>query len=142
MRAPFASTVGIAIVIAPVLNEATVKWRKAGLLPTRLPSVCCASRSARLAAEHLERPVRRLIEQLEQRPRRTAWLALALLPVAHRLDRHADAGGELGLREPGLRADAARIAGVDRRRPLRRNRRRQHALVGFRRRQLQRRLAA
>src|ERR1044071_2501723 len=107
MRAPLASTVGIAIVIAPVLNEATVKWRKAGLLPTRLPSVCCASRSARLAAQHLERHVRRLIEQPEQRTRRPPRLPLALLPVAHRLNRHADAGGELGLRQPGLRADTA-----------------------------------
>ena len=46
-------------------------------------------------AEHREGDLRRLVDHLEQRARRPARRALALLPVAHRLDRHADAGGKL-----------------------------------------------
>src|SRR5258707_6478858 len=61
----------------------------------------------RFPPQHRERDIRRLVEQFEQCPRRTARMALALLPVPHRLDRHADARGEFGLSHAGLRAHTA-----------------------------------
>src|SRR5205814_6624167 len=60
--------------------------------------------------EHREGGVRRLFDHLKERAGGTAWRALALLPIAHRLDRHADPGGESGLGEPGASAHIARIA--------------------------------
>src|SRR5215217_604592 len=64
----------------------------------------------RFPSQHLKCHVRRQIEQLQQRPCRAARMALALLPIAHRLDRHTDAGGELGLGQARLRAYPAGVA--------------------------------
>src|SRR5262245_5116219 len=66
-------------------------------------------------AQYGEGNVGRLVDDLEQSARGPARRALALLPVAHGLDRHADARGEFGLRELGARAHAARVRSVRRR---------------------------
>ena len=111
-----------------ISNDAeAAKWRKGRAMPTRLPRPALrstgASGRACGSAPKTPRPAPR--RAAEQRAGRAARLALALLPVAHRLDRHADAGGELGLGQPGLRADAAGVAGVGLRRPLGLDRRRE-----------------
>ena len=46
-----------------------------------------------LFLKHGEGHVGRAFDDAQQGARRTARLALALLPVAHGLDRHTDAGG-------------------------------------------------
>src|SRR4051812_30848531 len=84
------------------------------------------------SSQNLERHVWRLVQQPEQGPRRAARVALALLPVAHRLNRHANAGGELGLGEARLRADAAGVAGVGLRRPAGLNRRPEDSRISLR----------
>jgi len=55
---------------------------------------------------------RGLVENLEQRARRAARRALALLPIAHGLDRNADAGGKGSLGQTSPPTDVARIARV------------------------------
>src|SRR5262245_4150899 len=50
-------------------------------------------------AQHRKRHLWRLVDHLEQRAGGSARRALALLPVAHGFDRHADAGRELRLRQ-------------------------------------------
>ena len=67
-----------------------------------------------LAAQRGEGDVRRLVDQLEQRARRAPRRALALLPVAHGLDRHLDALGEGGLRQPAARPHLAHEYAPDR----------------------------
>ena len=124
MRAPLASTDGDSMAGTSQIPAAS----RAATMPHQPDR---ANPLRRFPPQHRERHVRRLVEQLEQRPRRTARMALALLPVAHRLDRHADAGGELGLRQAGLRADAAGVAGIDLRRPSGLNGRRQDAPIGL-----------
>src|SRR4029078_2211270 len=61
---------------------------------------------------------RRLIDQFEQRSRWSARLTLALLPVAHGLDRDFDLFSESSLRQPAARAHLAheicRVAVIDR----------------------------
>src|SRR5262245_40197224 len=73
----------------------------------------------RLLPQDRKRHIGRLIQQFEQRAGGTARLTLALLPVAYRFDRHADAGGKLGLREASLRPYLSGVASVDLRRPSR-----------------------
>src|SRR5437867_4418606 len=59
--------------------------------------------------EHSKCNLRRLVDDLQQGARRTARRPLALLPVAHGLDRHPDAGGKFGLREFGAGTNASSI---------------------------------
>ena len=63
--------------------------------------------SAPSSAQSREGRVRRAVDQLEQRARRSARITLALLPIAHGLDRHFDLLGEGGLRQPAARAHLA-----------------------------------
>ena len=63
-------------------------------------------------AEHREGGLGRFLDDLEQRARRPAWRALALLPIAHGLDRNADPRRKGGLGEAGAAADIAGISGV------------------------------
>ena len=70
----------------------------------------------RVGAQHREGDVGRLVDHLEQRAGGAARRTLALLPVAHGLERNPDAGGELRLGELGARAHAAGIGRVGRRR--------------------------
>ena len=64
--------------------------------------------------QNREGDVRGLFDHLEQGAGWAPGRALALLPVAHRLDRNSDPGGELRLRELGARPHAARIGGIRR----------------------------
>src|SRR3954447_26586022 len=128
MRAPLVS---IACTIATMPDDADAANWPAG-----------TQMSDWLAPQHREGHGRRVIQQLEQCLRRTAWSALALLPIAHRLDWHPNTGGELGLRQPCLRADAAGISGIDLRWPAGLDRRRQDAVVGIGGHRRQRALAA
>ena len=137
MRAPLASTDGVLDGLHAHAACDAHALRQCRMRPDRVNRVTLA-----FPPQHRKRHVRRLIQQLQQRPRRAARMALALLPVAHRLDRHADAGGEFGLSQAGLRAHPAGVAGIDLRRPLGRDGWRQDARVGLRRHRRHRPLAA
>src|SRR6266700_1687038 len=62
--------------------------------------------------QHREGQIRRPVEHFEQRARGPARRALALLPIAHRLDRHPDPGGEFRLGQFGAGADPLGIGGI------------------------------
>ena len=62
-------------------------------------------------AQRGEGDIRRPVDQLEQRAGGTARIALALLPVAHGLDRHLDLFGEGRLRQPAARPHLAHEGG-------------------------------
>src|SRR5262249_43054590 len=66
---------------------------------------------ARLA-ENGEGSFRRLLDDFEERSRRATRRAFALLPVAHGLDRNADASGESGLGQASASAHIARVARI------------------------------
>src|SRR5688572_21270401 len=87
---------------------AQAPWRKSSLrtAPTgrSLPGLD--------GSKHRESDLRRLLDQLEQRPCRAAWRAFALLPVPHGLDWYSDTGRELDLGQFGAGADATRISGI------------------------------
>ena len=74
-----------------------------------LRAVSFANSRALPAAQDREGEIGRSVDDLEERPRRSTRGALALLPVADGLDRHFDAGGQLGLGQPGGGADATGI---------------------------------
>jgi hypothetical protein len=66
-----------------------------------------------LAAKHGKSCLGRPFDDPKERACRTARRALALLPVAHRFNRHADLGGERYLRQPGSSTDVAGISGIN-----------------------------
>src|SRR5205823_7930900 len=81
-------------------------------LPAAIPVRCegeAYAPSARFA-EHGKGSIRRFFEHFEERAGRTARRALALLPIAHGLDRYADTRGKGSLREPGASPHVTGIA--------------------------------
>ena len=59
-----------------------------------------------------ESKIRRVFDQLEQRPRRSARCALPLLPIAHGFDRHSEPRGKTRLRQTRGGEYATGISGL------------------------------
>lgn len=68
-------------------------------------------RSSRRSVESRKRGLGRVVENAKKRLCGASGEALALLPVSHRVERHADASGESGLREAGAPAYASDVRG-------------------------------
>src|SRR4029077_3968115 len=107
MRTPCASIISMLVMTsmpAMRLNSARgFGWAAASAIDGGISSGLRRGRpyapSARFA-EHGKGGIRCFFEHLEKRACRSARRALALLPIAHGLDRHADTRGEGSLREP------------------------------------------